>query len=463
MLWVVGASKMGILQSIGNLFHSNRPQPFQPPMVLSQAGQVQAPQEINYNKRKLGGVLGALAYGFAPQAYQAGRNQYQERTIGDLSSPEEQIRAARQFGRYDLIDNITAQQKAQEAARVAELERKRQLGYASAAGQIYGGQMQPTPMQAPMQQNAPQAMQMPNQAPQMPDMTQQAPINPMARLGSAENPQNIEVTAPRQIAQMENRQINPYQEADFYAAQAQKALEFAQGGDNYAWQDFMDFTAKAKAAREAADSRNYQLQSAYLPSGYGVQDNPDTQGVDERFNALNDAFKQLENSGYRLSAHDRAVLERGGAEGDALLRQIVNRGDLKEAAQGEIERQNKPLIFRDQGGFTGGYNAYTGQPVARMDKTIDPNTIYSQQQQNKRNSADNALREKIAANDAKLRKLALQINASQGAERIKLQKQAQAITRDNTSLRAQELQWNRSIGAKANVGDVVDTSGEEWQ
>ena len=61
-----------------------------------------------------------------------------------------------------------------------------------------------------------------------------------------------------------------------------------------------------------------------------------------------------------------------------------------------------------------------------------------------------------------LRALEIRISRSQGAERIALQRQAQGLQRENTNLRAQELQWNRSIGAKANVGDPVDINAEGW-
>lgn len=361
------------------IFSFLQPKQAQPQLANSNQNQV-AQMSLPQNQgRSIGGLLGAIAAGISPTGFSAGQSIRQNQILGGISDPMQRMQRAGQLGRYDLVEQMRAQQENERKAREAAQLEANQKAYMG----IIQAQTKPMAQVQPMAQNQP------IQAPQMPQMDNQASIpqnfNPNAKLGSADNPETVTTYGQRQIPQSEKVHVNPYSEADLSDKLLQEAI---QRHDYKSWQEY---TKQAKTLRSGVDTQRNQYMAGLVPAAYGVQDDPKTVNVNEHENAMLDAWSQLENLGFKPDAHLRATLERGGAEGDALLRQLVNQGDLEKAAQGEIERQNKPLVFRDQGGFTGAFNPYNGQAVSQQSKTVDPNTVYSQGQQTRREAMGNAV------------------------------------------------------------------------
>lgn len=299
--------------------------------ILSSLGQsFQQPQTngaTDYSKRKFGGILGAIAAGVAPQAYANGRNMYETRTIGGIQDPNEQLRAAQQMGRYDLVDQL---QKMQEARAKAGLN--------SALAKINPYGTKPainTPPIVPMAQNqgvTPQmeAQSMPmvgfeNQQQQLPDGS-----TPVYVHGQKQQ----HAPAP----QFQQKQ-NPYEIADYYDQLAREAYNY---GGQYGFETGMQYKQLADKARQDAMGQFNQGVAANLAPALMVKDNPDTPNYNEADAAFNKAMDMMP---YALPTEWQGLLNDPQTRRQA-AQMLINMGNPKEAANTAIDVQGSYDQFR---------------------------------------------------------------------------------------------------------------------
>ena len=294
------------------------------------------PSQIDYSKHKLGGILGAVAAGLSPQAYADGRNMYETRTIGGIQDPNEQLRAAQQMGRYDLVDQL---QKMQEARAKAGLN--------SALARInpYGAQSAPRPniappvtTQAPIAQNQVITPQMEAEAAQSMPMVgfenQQQQLPDGSTLVNVQGQKQQHIPAP----QFQQKQ-NPYEVADYYDQLAREAYNY---GGQYGFEAGMQYKQLADKARQDAMGQFNQGVAANLAPALMVKDNPDTPNYNEADAAFNQAMDMMP---YALPAEWQRLLSDPQTRRQA-AQMLINMGNPKEAANTAIDVQGSYDQFR---------------------------------------------------------------------------------------------------------------------
>lgn len=412
---------MGILSSLG--------QAFQQPQTNG------AP---DYSKRKFGGIIGAIASGIAPQAYSSGRDVYENRVIGGLSDPNEKIRAAQQMGRYDLVDKLQQYKEAQRKADYNAAMTKAAQGYHG-----FGQQMPPT-MPAQQAQQAPQVQSI---TPQMEaDAAQSMPMvgfenSPPAQLPMAAQQQPndgsfVTVTGQHQKpapAPQFAQKSNPYEQADYLDYMAKIALQ------NGGFQEYQDYAAQAQKARQDAMTMYNQSISANIAPALMVKDNPDTPDYNEADAAFNKAMDMMP---YALPTEWQGLLNDPQTRRQA-AQMLINMGNPKEAANTAIDVQGsydqfRPYQANNLGDRYGTFDPKTGKYISFESVGLNPTQVRGQNMTRENNIRSTAVSRENNRN-------------SVGA----------AIRGQN--IREEELQYNRSIGAPANVGGVNnDFSGEGW-
>lgn len=395
------------------------------------------PSQIDYSKHKLGGILGAVAAGLSPQAYANGRNMYETRTIGSIQDPNEQLRAAQQMGRYDLVDQL---QKMQEARAKAGLN--------SALAKINPYGTKPainTPPTVPMAQNQGITPQMEAEAAQSMPMVgfenQQQQLPDGSTLVNVQGQKQQHIPAP----QFQQKQ-NPYEIADYYDQLAREAYNY---GGQYGFETGMKYKELADKARQDAMGQFNQGVAANLAPALMVKDNLDTPNYNEADAAFNQAMDMMP---YALPAEWQRLLSDPQTRRQA-AQMLINMGNPKEAANTAIDVQGSYDQFRpyqnvNLGDRYGVFNPASGKIDIPRDENgnilsdyrvgLNPTQVRGQNMTRENNIRSTAVSRENNRN-------------SVGA----------AIRGQN--IRKEELQYNRSIGAPANVGGVNnDFSGEGW-
>lgn len=435
-----------------------------------QAPQQQTPnQAVNYNtKPRLGGLIDAIGYGLSPQGFTAGRTAKQNRIIGGINNEAEQLRAAQQFGRTDIMEQLAERQKLRREAEQRRMEQNRAAIVSGAYRDRFGGVMsQQAPMQPQLQMGGginPQMQQEPQQALQ--DSAMQA--QPWDGI-SPQQSETVNIYGQRglhggEFTKMQDR-----------AGQLREiALRLYNGGDK---QGANEYFALSEAEAVKQEKTNSQLMASIfgaVQNGYKTPDDPKTQ-VDESSFGAQRAIRELNARGIQLpQAVIDGLTDRDPNIRNYYLQSIINQGSIEDAAKQNIETQGKwnappEYMNVDNGGSNAAFNKRTGRQDNVVAKSVDPTARLNNNTRIRTTAMNNAVQTRgqdiqaqMQRNAQALRALEIRISRSQGAERIALQRQAQGLQRENTNLRAQELQWNRSIGAKADVGDPVDINAEGW-